>query len=290
MSKFFASIALSGTANLAPRDVMEELPKICGAAPLDLALTQPSFATAPAGFILSVNSVEVVVLPMPEPLPPDAYTLAARSSLVWREAERQFAASKAHVVIAALREADTHAEALASAFAVTVVAAAVISCVERVGLRRALADPVDPLGFTPLIRALGVVFSPALTALPSADVVTLARNLAQKGEIPDVLWVSINFVPGAIRADGGEEIGLVTRGLSAFVGREIEFLPVAWTPGELARRVFGLAQYLILRGPVIKDGDTVGDTPSERITVRLLESGQWFKGPVMALSAAGGDR
>jgi hypothetical protein len=266
--QFFTAIALAEPARITAEAVMRELTWLGGPAPLDMALTQASLKTAPGGFMLQVSGIEVVVLPMAQPLPRDGYETAAQGSLLWKDAERQLAANKAHVVVAALKASNNHAEALAAAFAVTVVAAAVMR--------------VTP--------AIGGVFNPACTAYPADEFIGFAIGLAQKRQIPEMLWVLIGFLPGPVLSGGRETAGLVTRGLSAFIGREIEFMPVLWQPGEIARRVLGLTQYLILNGAVIKDGDTVGDTPAEHIKVRLKDSGHWLQGPVLSLEPEGSVR
>jgi hypothetical protein len=61
-------------------------------------------------------------------------------------------------------------------------------------------------------------------------------------------------------------------GLSAFVGREIEFVSGKLTLSALFDKVAGLAVYLIEHGSVVKDGDTIGASVSERIQVRHRNS------------------
>jgi hypothetical protein len=58
----------------------------------------------------------------------------------------------------------------------------------------------------------------------------------------------------------------------SFVGREIELEPRSITPAEVTRRAAGLAVYLMQHGPVLKDGETFGATPAERILVRHVQS------------------
>lgn len=161
-----------------------------------------------------------------------------------------------------MRDATSHPEALAWAFAVTVVSAAV----------------------TRLTQAIGVIFNPALTAFPAQSFHDMAQELAQKRQIPEMLWVSIDFIRGANTASGQPTVGLSTMGLLPFIGREIEFAPVAWQPGEVAQRVLGLCQYRILNGLVIKDGDTVGNTPAEQLRVTYAK-GTRLPVPVLKIVA-----
>jgi hypothetical protein len=65
--------------------------------------------------------------------------------------------------------------------------------------------------------------------------------------------------------------GPVTPGLRAVLGREVEHPPTGEPPGAVHERALNLCLYLMRAGPVIKDGDTVGRTEAQRITVRLAE-------------------
>ena len=65
--------------------------------------------------------------------------------------------------------------------------------------------------------------------------------------------------------------GLVTLGLAPFVGREVDHPPTGEPPDAVYERALNLCLYLMRSGPVIRDGDTIGQTPEQRITVRLAE-------------------
>jgi hypothetical protein len=264
MSKFISYVALSMPPTFDAQTIFDALKAVCATAPAEITIAQASLKESKQGFILSVNGVDVVVLSMPEPLPFDAYDAAASGSMLWREAKPQLGQNKAHVVVATMREAKTHPEALAGAFAVTIVSAAVIR----------------------LTQAIGVIFNPALTAFPAQVFHDMAVELAQKRQIPEMLWVSLDFLRGPNTASGQPTVGLNTMGLFPFIGREIEFDPVPWAPGEVAQRVVGLCQYLILNGLVIKDGDTVGNTNEEKLRVSYAQ-GTRLPAPVLKITAVG---
>ncbi len=73
-------------------------------------------------------------------------------------------------------------------------------------------------------------------------------------------------------------------GLQPFVGREIEFWPQPLPVATIAERVIGTIQYLLNKGPVLDDGDTLGVSDSERIRVRHQPRGQRLDVPVLVLS------
>jgi Domain of unknown function (DUF4261) len=89
---------------------------------------------------------------------------------------------------------------------------------------------------------------------------------------PTELWVDYRL--------GLDEVGrlsMSTDGLKEFNLMEIEAKDVTTPPQELYGLVQGMAAYLITKGPIIRDGDTVGASAKERIRVRHRPS-YWRKG------------
>jgi hypothetical protein len=76
---------------------------------------------------------------------------------------------------------------------------------------------------------------------------------------------------------------LFTIGLAAFGLREIEAVakPDA-RKGELVSTVLGVASYVLTRGDIIKEGDTV-DAGSRKVKARFGESSWEREGEVMVL-------
>jgi Domain of unknown function (DUF4261) len=83
---------------------------------------------------------------------------------------------------------------------------------------------------------------------------------------PYPLWVSLHPFK-----EGGK-IGVISFGLMAFVGREIELEPRNIAVAEVTKKAAGLAVYLMQHGPVIKDDETFGATPAEQFRVRHVQS------------------
>lgn len=80
-------------------------------------------------------------------------------------------------------------------------------------------------------------------------------------------WMSLAIGQGPPTATGETTVTMRTKGVAPFAGREIEFAPSTWPPMQVADRVIGTALYLMQRGPVFKDGDTLGANERERLTV-----------------------
>jgi hypothetical protein len=90
-------------------------------------------------------------------------------------------------------------------------------------------------------------------------------------EKPYQLWVGLH--PKHENADNGDEMGCVSRGLAAFVGREISIDPVPDVSMEtIFARAAGVVCYLLECGDVLSDGDTVGISASEKIRISVHDA------------------
>jgi hypothetical protein len=94
------------------------------------------------------------------------------------------------------------------------------------------------------------------------------------------LHIWIDFRVG--RGENGKTAGFTT-GLAPLGHMEIETLNATEPPGELRERLIGLSGYLLENGPVINDGDTVGEDANERIRVIYSDSAFGQEGRVMRL-------
>lgn len=84
---------------------------------------------------------------------------------------------------------------------------------------------------------------------------------------PLYLWVDFRL----FRNDDGT-IGLFTTGLKAIGFMEIEIPKIDMDPIELRDWTVNIAYYLIEKGPVLSDGDTIGMTAEQKIRIRHLPS------------------
>lgn len=100
----------------------------------------------------------------------------------------------------------------------------------------------------------------------------LKLSSASSRELPPV-WLWVNF---RVSRDANG-LSLSTQGMEDFKLREIEAKDVRRPGLEVFSLLHGMAQYLISKGPVIKDGETIGDSPSLNIRVRQGPS-YWREG------------
>jgi hypothetical protein len=149
----------------------------------------------------------------------------------------------------------------------------------------------DPLARARLITAVAGAFAAAypgrvLAGLWGANVMNSAETWVRRSadafkpypHFPTSLWVSQHL----FRDKETGAAGLLTKGLSRFVGRELELIAPASDLKLLLDRAFGLTTYLIQNGPVLKDGNTFGVSETEQIAVRLVESARFDGLPVIS--------
>jgi uncharacterized protein DUF4261 len=137
-------------------------------------------------------------------------------------------------------------------------------------------DPIDQaLRMTRLtavvLEASGAlaVYWPEAPLVQSRAAFLQDSALADRDALPVHLWVDLRVFstePGTV--------SVFTAGLAALGAMEIEVRRTSVPPEEALGMVGGLVSYLADRGPVIKDGDTVGGSAEERITARHLPS-EW---------------
>ncbi|MCH1926077.1 DUF4261 domain-containing protein [Shewanella sp. C32] len=109
-------------------------------------------------------------------------------------------------------------------------------------------------------KALGVYWCNAALLVPQQLFIDFAVQVLPN-EVPIYLWVDVR----AGQDEGGSS-GFTT-GLEALGLMEIEALQTPEPVAELRERLTSLAVYTIENGPVINDGDTIGESEQERIGV-----------------------
>ncbi len=92
-------------------------------------------------------------------------------------------------------------------------------------------------------------------------------------DLPPV-WLWVNF---RVSAEPDKGISLSTQGMEAFGLREIEAKDVNRSGREVFSLLVGMGQYLVSEGPIIRDGETIGDSPLLNIRVRQGPS-YWREG------------
>jgi hypothetical protein len=103
--------------------------------------------------------------------------------------------------------------------------------------------------------------------LQPRDFFLKASAHASADNLPAMLWVSYRM-----SREASGHLSLSTRGLKDFGLMEIETKEAKMPGAELFDLVLGATQYLISKGAVIKDGDTIGHSATQKIRVRHADS------------------
>lgn len=109
-------------------------------------------------------------------------------------------------------------------------------------------------------------------SLQSRDAFLKQSAQASADKPPIWLWVNFRFTH-----DLEKGVSLSTDGMEDFGLREIEAKDVNRSGRDVFILLMGMAQYLVQKGPVIKDGETIGDSPAQNIRVRQGPS-YWREG------------
>jgi hypothetical protein len=125
--------------------------------------------------------------------------------------------------------------------------------------------------------ALGVVYGEA-GILARKDIFRDMAAESLRTSLPTELWVECT-----VAKDGDDKSQGFTKGLAALGHPELEAKGLPMTPLRLHSRLTGVARYLVEHGPIIQEGDAIGESAEERIRVAFGHSAFGNKGTVMRL-------
>lgn len=127
--------------------------------------------------------------------------------------------------------------------------------------------------------SLGVFWTNAVLVISKGIFNDFATQILPNGP-PLTIWV--DFRVGWI--ESGKTSAGFTTGLASLGLMELEAQEANEPPSELRQRFETIAQYLLDHGPVIEDGNTVGNSATEVIRVTYSPSSFGAEGQVMRLS------
>jgi Domain of unknown function (DUF4261) len=234
-------------------------------APLSLDDLQHAFrtkwpdASAPAdasedGTTLSfrTGSADIIVARMPAPIPWSDLEGPCATSILWPKAAEDLKQHAAHDIVTVTGDLNP----IELAVTLTKATASVLS-----------TSPT----------ALGVYWGGATLLIPKKIFIDFAEEVLPLGP-PLHIWVDFR-----VGKQTGSSSGGFTSGMTALGFMEFEVAESPEKPAELRERLTELARYLVEKGPVIKDGDSVGRDAEERIRVVYTESIFGHTGLVMRL-------
>ncbi|MBX7184667.1 MAG: DUF4261 domain-containing protein [Vicinamibacteria bacterium] len=209
----------------------------------------------PGVLVFDLMGSMATVSHMPGPIPWSDLAGPAAAAWHWKEATEVLEAHKSHLLVGLLR--DDGLPPLKRAIMLTLLTASVIECAS------------DCTG----------VYWGSGTAVTPAERFARSAQLMTPEELPLFSWIEFRVFQG----EEPETWCVFTTGMKALGHLEIEVRDSRVGASELVDRVYGIAHYLTQAGPVLKDGDTVGDSDEERIRVRHTPSAWDREGPVLRL-------
>lgn len=201
-------------------------------------------------FLLGESSV--IMAKMPAPIPWADLEGPCATSILWRNAMEEVEKHKIHWIVTA--SGDLNPLEL-STLLTQATAAAMGAC----------------------SSAIGVYWGNATLIVPKSMFIDFAKDVLPH-EPPLHVWVDFR-----VGRDSKKSCSGFTAGMKALGHMEFETQNSPEPPGELRERLLGLAGYLLENGPVIRDGDTVGEDAEERIRVVYSDSTFGHKSKVMRL-------
>ena len=200
------------------------------------------------------ESAHVFLSLMPGPIPWSDLEGPCATSVLWPEAASVLKPHRAHLLVTILFK-DSRTPIEKSKLLTQVTAAVLKTC----------------------DAALGVYWCNATLVIQPELFREFAVEILPVGP-PVHIWVDFRIG----RNEQGKMSGFTT-GLQALGHMELETLNSPERPSELRDRFEGLIHYLLEHGPVIKNGDTIGEDANERIKVIYSQSAFGHAGKVMRL-------
>lgn len=184
--------------------------------------------------LFRIRGGTVMVGLLDAPLPKGELEFACKWAWHWRTACDAMASHKAHLHVAVL---DTDLDKTGAALLQTSVVASLMDA-----------------------NAIASYWG---SSLHSRD--SFLKQSARASRDNPPIWLWVNF---RLTSDVEKGWTISTDGMEKFDLYEIESKDANVDGKRLFTLIVGMAEYLIKKGPVIKDGETIGDSPAENIRVR----------------------
>ena len=240
-------VMLSDEADLSVADIRSDLAAKWPDLP---AATEPDENGDTLAF--RVGESEIILGKMPAPIPWSDLEGPCTTSVLWPDAADEVRQHKSHWIVTVSGE---------------------MHPVKQSSLLTQVTSSV----MTTCPSALGVYWSNATLVVPKAIFVEFAESVLPLGPPLDI-WVDFRIGRDTEVTSSGFTAGMTALGLM-----EIEAQSSPEPPGELRERFSSIARYVVESGPVIKDGDTIGEDADERIRVVFSKSAFGHKNRVMRL-------
>jgi hypothetical protein len=214
------------------------------------AMTDPQEEDGSIAF--RVGAADIILGKMPAPIPWTELEGPCATSLLWRNAAEEVKQHQIHWVVTVSGELNPMEM---STLLTQATAATLAACP----------------------TAIGVYWGNATLVIPKGIFCDFARKVLPLGP-PLHIWLDFRVGRDTEKTSAG-----FTAGLKALGHMEFEAQNAPEPPGELRERLLSLAGYVLEKGPVIRNGDSVGEDAEERIRVVYAPSAFGHEGQVMRL-------
>lgn len=201
---------------------------------------------------LQIGDAGLIMAKMPAPIPWSELEGPCATSILWRNSVAEVKKHSIHWIVTVNGQLDPVA---LSRLLTQATAAAMAACQ----------------------TAIGVYWGNATLVIPKNIFIDFAKEMLPHGP-PLHIWVDFRVGKDSQTSSSGFTAGMKALGLMEF-----EALESPESPSELRERLLALAGFVVENGPVIRDGDTVGEDSEERIRVVYSASAFGHDGKVMRL-------
>jgi hypothetical protein len=201
---------------------------------------------------LTLGEASAVLARMPIPIPWSDLEGPCATSILWKDAANEVRRHTHHWLVTLMGIEEPIAQAT---LLTKVTSAATSACAS----------------------AIGVYWGNGTLVVPKPIFVEFAEKILPEGP-PLFIWVDFRIGQDSPRTCAG-----FTYGMKALGHMEFETEKAPEPPGDLRERLMSLAGYIVENGPVIRDGDTVGQDADEKIRVVFSPSAFGNEGNVMRL-------
>lgn len=199
-----------------------------------------------------VGEVMVFLAEMDAPVPWSDLEGPCATSILWPRVEEALRPHRAHWILSLMGEFDP----LNGAALLTRVTAVFLKCCPA---------------------ALGVYWGNATLLVPKPLFIDFAEKILPNGP-PIQIWIDFRVGSEQARTSSG-----FTNGMKALGFMDIEAVNVPEPPEQLYERLMAICEYLVVNGPVIRNGHTIGEDENEKIRVVYGPSSFGHEGEIMRL-------
>lgn len=192
-------------------------------------------------FVVRAGGNIVLVRLLPKPVPEELIKDLCESAWYWRQACEATSKHRAQAVVSVMR-----------------------SSLDALDTRLLLTDAVNAA------MDDNAIASYWLASLQSREAFLRQSAKISRDEVPVWLWVNFR-----ISSDVEKGFSLSTSGMDQLGLNEIETKDVNRPGRDVFTLLLGMAQYLASRGPVIKDGETIGESP--RLNIRVQKGPSYWR-------------